>query len=536
MCEQNIMYKKAKQAQMIFEDLVKKTGITPYPTVFIGDEAKREMFEKGAYEDNPFPGAMASELPRLRVPAIKSLFEEEIIPQTAAIAAVLAACSSVASEIGELRGDKLDGAESYCDMAFAGLQADRVFMANYTNEEFKMKRMMAAAHLRTALSGEWYKHKTRDGRLISMHAYYMNRFKALVEVLELKKPYDQYVLTTVEQDLPEVKAAVAKYDGVELEDKIFESGASAVVVRDREEWENSAVGKAVLAMPVVKVEKRADGKVSDWGRPNGRGPLSGIKVLDLTHIIAGAACSRILAEYGADVLLVRRGNFMNQEQCMNEYDGWAGKHLISLDFNIPEQLERTKELIKEADVITYTYRDGALDKFGLSEEEIRRMNPDVIYANLMCFSDTKWRERPGWAPCAEDITGVSVRNGSKEHPKNLNGVPMDYFPGFLLTLGTLQAIAKKLKEGGGYHVVTSLARGAQYLHECADFCDDWHETELSRVETSYESEEWSRMIHYVTGCAIPGECGFTSAAVVNTAYPPKKENLVFTEVDGWSQQ
>lgn len=535
MSEQNIMQEKAKQAQMIFEDIVKRTGIKTCQTVFVGDVTKREMFEKGAYENNPFPGAMAKELPALRVPAIRSLFEEEVIPQTAAIAAVLAACSSVAVQIGALRGDDTERAVSYCDMAFAGLQANRVFMSCYTNEEFMMKRMMGAAHLRTALSGEWYKHETKDGRLISMHAYYMNRFRSLVETLGLKKPYDQYTLMTIEEDLPEVKAAVAKFEGVELENRIFESGASAVVVRDREEWESSELGKAVLKMPVVKVEKCEEAKVPEWGKPNKRGPLSGIKVLDLTHIIAGAACSRILAEYGADVLLVRRGNFMNQEQSMNEYDGWAGKHLISLDFNIPEELARVKELVKEADVITYTYRDGALDKFGLSETDIRRMNPGVIYANLMCFSDTEWRDRPGWAPCAEDITGISVRNGTKEHPVNLNGVPMDYFPGFLLALGTLQAISEKQEKGGGYHVVTSLARGAQYLHECADFCDNWHETKLSEVELSYDSPEWEKMIHYVTGCAIPGECGFTSAAVVNTTYPPRKENLVFTEVDGWSQ-
>ena len=78
-------------------------------------------------------------------------------------------------------------------------------------------------------------------------------------------------------------------------------------------------------------------------------------MLDLTHIIAGPACSRILAEYGADVLLVRRGDFKHQEQAMLEFDGWAGKHSIQLDFNVPEQLERAKQPIREADVVTYSY-------------------------------------------------------------------------------------------------------------------------------------------------------------------------------------
>lgn len=535
MSENGIMMKKAKQAQMIFEDIIEKTGITPLPTVFVGDDSKKEMFEKGCLEDNPFPGPLAAELTKLRVPAVKNLFKEERIPQTAAMAAVLSACSSAAAEIGKLRGDDVDHAKVYCDMAFAGIQADRVFMANYTNEEFKMKRLMAATHLSNALAGEWHKYKTKDGRTISLHAYYQNKLKKMVEALKLSKPYDQYLINTAEEDSKEVREVIAQYDAQELEDMIFDCGACATIVRDRTEWENSAVGKAVLSMPIVNVEKCAEGAAPCWGKANTRGPLSGMKVLDLTHIIAGPACSRILAEYGADVLLVRRGSYMNQEQCMNEYDGWAGKRLIDLDFQIPEQLERAKELIREADVITYTYRNGSLDKFGLSEEEIRTLNPNVIYSNLMCFSDTEWKNRPGWAPCAEDISGISIRNGSAEHPENLSGVPMDYFPGFLLALGTLQAISRKLKEGGGYHVVTSLTRGAQYLHECADFCNDWHETDKSIVAEHYDADVWNSMLQYVDGCAIPGNCGFTSPAVVNTAYPSRTENLRFTEGNEWSQ-
>ena len=310
------------------------------------------------------------------------------------------------------------------------------------------------------------------------------------------------------------------------------------MIRSREEWEASEVGAAVCEMPLIRETKENNIRVKKPGKPNSRGPLSGIKVLDLTHIIAGPACSRVLAEYGADVLLVRRGDFVSQEQAMLEFDGWAGKNSIQLDFNIPEQLEKAKELIKEADVITYSYQNGTLDKFGLSEEEIRKLNPKVIYANLMCFSDSVWKDRPGWAPLAEDITGLSVRNGSLEAPVNLNGVPLDYFPGFILALGTLRAIAKRIREGGGYTVTTSLTRGAQYLHECADLVERGNPARLSSA-VAYGTDEpvWDEMLQRVSGCATGGVCGFPSPGTVNTAYPSNVRNLKFTDGNtGWSQE
>ena len=302
------------------------------------------------------------------------------------------------------------------------------------------------------------------------------------------------------------------------------------MIRSRDEWEATEVGKAVCAMPLIRSEKVSKGKKPKWGKPGKYGPLSGIKVLDLTHIIAGPACSRVLAEYGADVLMVRRGDFLHQEQAMLELDGWAGKNSIQLDFNDEKQLAKCKELIKEADVITYSYQNGTLDKFGLSEADIRELNPNIIYANLMCFSDTVWKQRPGWAPCAEDITGLSVRNGSLENPVNLNGVPLDYFPGMVLALGTLQAIAQRLKEGGGYKVTTSLTRGAQYLHECTDVCEEGAiQPTLSTVATKTDEKLWKKVLVTVKGNSTGGSVGFPGPATLNSAYPLRVENMQFKD-------
>lgn len=539
MADNGVIRRKARGAQLIYEDLLERLDMRPIPTTFVADEGRKGMLSRTCFTSNPFPVPLNVVLTKLRIPAVQKLFEDEIIPQTSAIAAVLAACSTAATEIGALRGDDVSGAQIRCDLVFAGLQAVRLYMSDHKHcKEFTRSRVQSAIRVNNALNGSMHKFRARDGRDVSFHVYYQSQQERLVKALGLAKPSSEYGFFTMKKDLREIAAKVATMDAMELEDLSFDCGACGCMIRSREEWEASEVGKAVIAMPLIRTEKLAESEAPDWGRPTSRGPLSGIRVLDLTHIIAGPACSRILAEYGADVLLVRRGDFKHQEQAMLEFDGWAGKHSIQLDFNVAEQLERAKQLIREADVVTYSYQNGCMDKFGLSEADIRALNPNVIYANLNCFSDTVWKERPGWAPCAEDITGLSVRNGSLEQPKNLNGVPLDYFPGFILALGTLRAIAQRLKEGGGYKVTTSLTRGAQYLHECADLCErETRAVHTSSVAVRSKDKVWDCVFQYVKGCATGGECGFSAPPVVNTAYPADERNLVFTDgCTGWSQQ
>ncbi len=531
-----VLERKARQAQVIFDDLASQYEIRTIPTTFVADGRRAGQFAKACAENNPFPPPLNVTILKKRVPAVRQLFQNEKILQTPAIAAVLSVCSSLAAEIGGLRGDDVQGAETVCDVAFAGLQAIRLYMADHKGAAFKKTRIMSGVRVNNAFNGSFFKYRARDGRDVSFHVYYQDQLNKLAKALNFSKPGDKYTMLTMVPDKKEMARVVSQYDALDLEEKSFACGACGCMIRSRNEWEESEVGKAVKAMPLIRQEKESESPVPEWGRPNSRGPLSGIKVLDLTHIIAGPACSRILAEYGADVLMIRRGKYVGQEQAMLEFDGWAGKNSIQLDFNIPEQLERARELIREADVVTYSYQNGALDKFGLSEAEIRKLNPSVIYANLMCFSDTVWKERPGWAPLAEDITGLSVRNGTLENPVNLNGVPLDYFPGFILAMGTMMAIARKLREGGGYKVTTSLTRGAQYLHECTDLCEKGLDgAHRSEIKDHSDEPVWDSVLQSVSGCAA-GVARFPGPAAVNSVYPFNLRNLRFTDGNsGWNQ-
>ena len=139
-----------------------------------------------------------------------------------------------------------------------------------------------------------------------------------------------------------------------------------------------------------------------------------------------------------------------------EFDGWAGKHSIQLDFNVPAAARA---------------REGADPRGGRRHLLLPERLPGQVRAlggGYPCAEplghilephaaspDTVWKDRPGWAPCAEDITGLSVRNGSLAEPENLNGVPLDYFPGFILALGTLRrysAAAARGRRLQGHHL------------------------------------------------------------------------------------
>ncbi len=215
---------------------------------------------------------------------------------------------------------------------------------------------------------------------------------------------------------------------------------------------------------------------------------------------------------------------------MLELDGWAGKNSIQLDFNIPKELERAKELVKEADIVICSYQNGALDRFGLSENDIHDLNPNVIFGSLVCFSDSVWQTRPGWAPCAEDITGLSVRNGSLENPVNLNGVPLDYIPGMILFSGIMRALKLQITEGGAYSVHGSLTRGGYWLHECTDL---WENGKKPNQKNSTLSKEhsvkiWEQVFHKVENTAV-GDVYFPAPATFVGESANVFDNMHFTD-------
>lgn len=524
--KKDILITKANDAYTIYKDLTTKYDVTSYPLIFIADPSRYDLIMESTKTTNPFSFPLGPIVNKIRRPLVEKLFEPEKIVQTSAIAGISSLITAISLDIAKLRGVDTSLATIKTDIAYAGLQACRLYFTDYSDKKFKKRRNKSAVMVDNAWNGSFYKYKTKDGRLFSFHVYYESQKMKITKGLGFKKDAKKFTLLSLSSDKKRIAKKCLEYDAIDLENKTFDLGACGCMIRSREEWEESEVGKAVKEMPLLSFENYDKVNKSFKNIDLNKGPLSGIKVLDLTHIIAGPAASRTLAELGADVLMIRRGDFHNQEQSMLELDGWVGKNSILLDFNNPKDLDNAKELIKQADVLTYSYQRGCMDHFGLSIEEIHKINPALIIADLNCFSPSVWKNRPGWAPCAEDITGLSVRNGSKENPINLVGVPLDYFPGLILALGILLAIKKLIKDGIPSHVYTSLTRGAEYLHEVSDLCE---KSNAKADISSQDNEEiWQYPLYYVDNTSI-GKVGFCVPCTLNNTLPFIKINAKFND-------
>lgn len=526
----NVMKEKAEQAQLCYEDLKEKLQVEAPADVIFSLNARRFWQLLGAcFKDNPFPRVKVV-LCFLRLKAVVRLFNREKVVQTGPASAVLTLNTVLADEISKVRNGESNKSTVECDVAFAGLQVIRLYMMAYHgNDFFRNERCTSGMRVNNALNGSFYKYETKDGRKFSAHVYYESQKAKLMKALKLETPPENFTMSTLKKDKLDVANAVKSHKAEELEELAFSSGACGCMLRTREEWEHSEFGKAVCDMPLYRLEKVSEAPVKNYGKSSEKGPLSGIKVLDLTHIIAGPACTRLLAEQGAEVTLIRRGHFESQEQAMLELDGWAGKHLVSLDFNDPKELEIAKGMVREADVIVCSYQCGVFDKFGLSIKDIHKLNPNAIYGSMTCFSDTVWRDRPGWAPLAEDITGLSIRNGSAEKPKNLNGVPLDYIPGFIMATGIMKAIKLSMTEGGAYNVSCALTRAGYWLHECTDLCYDGKlHVKTSKIEKNTETKLWNSVLTETRDTAV-GTVKFPSPAVYTQDGADLCSNMRFWE-------
>jgi len=278
-------------------------------------------------------------------------------------------------------------------------------------------------------------------------------------------------------DPESVAAAIAGRGAREVEDVVVAAGGVAAAVRSQAEWLAEPPGRAVAATALVEgalVEGAlVEGGVID-GAPPRRGhagprPASGIRVLDLTRVIAGPVATRYLAALGADVLRLDPPD--RPELAQQCYDGLLGKRSALLDLGTRDGAARFHELLGAADVLVHGYRPHALDRFGLTPDALAERHPGLVVVSLSAWGSTgPWGGRRGFDSIVQAACGIAVTEGGDRpgaqpgaRPGALPCQLLDHGTGYLCAAAALRALAAQSDRGGTHVRELGLARTAHWL-------------------------------------------------------------------------
>jgi crotonobetainyl-CoA:carnitine CoA-transferase CaiB-like acyl-CoA transferase len=296
-------------------------------------------------------------------------------------------------------------------------------------------------------------YRTRDDGWLQIHANFPHHEAGALAVLGLGEP-----------DRDAVKAAVATWDAQELEDALATAGMCASRQRSTEEWLAHPQGRALVDLDELDVERigPADPELPE---PTDGRPLSGVRVLDLTRVIAGPVAGRFLAAHGADVLKVD-GPHLPQVDLL-VVDTGPGKRSCLLDLRRPDDRARFLDLVTEADVVIDGYRPGSLGGLGVSTDELIARRPGLVVVDLSAYGPVgPWATRRGFDSLVQTASGVThtgqVAFGD-DRPHPLPCQALDHGTGYLLAAGVVEALTRRVDEGGSWLVRGSLARTRHWL-------------------------------------------------------------------------
>ncbi|MHA1572165.1 MAG: CoA transferase [Alphaproteobacteria bacterium] len=274
-----------------------------------------------------------------------------------------------------------------------------------------------------------------------------------------------------------VQAALAKWSAQDFEDTAAARGLVVTMMRSFGEWDAHPQGRAVAGLPLLEIIKIGDAEPQPL--PEGERPLSGIRVLDLTRIIAGPVCGRALAAHGAGVMRITSPNLPHVSGLIA--DAGRGKLSAFIDLQIEEGLETLRGLAGASDVFVQGYRPGGIAALGFSPEDVAEMRPGIIYASLSAYGhEGPWSDRRGFDSLVQTASGINhgeAQAAGMEGPKELPCQALDHATGYLMAFGVMMALNRRVREGGSWLVRGSLAQTGRWLrqlgrveggHACAD--------------------------------------------------------------------
>jgi crotonobetainyl-CoA:carnitine CoA-transferase CaiB-like acyl-CoA transferase len=295
-------------------------------------------------------------------------------------------------------------------------------------------------------------YRTADGRWVFLQRLFAHHFQRQLSVLGL----------AAESPDEAIAEAIGGWNGLELEEAVIAAGACGAMVRTHDEWAAHEQGRALAQLPLFSITKTGDSPPEPAGS-GGTRPLAGLRVLDVTRVLAGPTCARTLAEHGARVLRVGTSAVPDNPQMMR--DTGHGKRSCDLDLTSADGAAALRRLVAGADVFSQGYRPGALDALGFSPAELARQRPGIITVSLSAYGQAgPWRGRRGFDSVVQSASGIAWElAGTDGVPRSLPANPLDYTTGYLAAFLVLVALGLRERDGGSYHIDLSLAQTGRYL-------------------------------------------------------------------------
>ncbi|MEU3844502.1 CoA transferase [Streptomyces sp. NPDC028635] len=264
------------------------------------------------------------------------------------------------------------------------------------------------------------------------------------------------------EDTGVVRDVLAGRSAADVEESVYAAGGLAVALRTPEEWARHPQAAALAGRPLVERERLDDSPARVLAPLTGTPllPAAGLRVLDLTRVLAGPVATRTLALLGADVLRVDAPRL--PELPDQHADTGLGKRSALLD--LAADGGTFEELLAGADVVVTGYRPGSLDRFGLSPRALAARRSGIVVAQVSAWGARgPWAARRGFDSLVQVATGIAVTEGSAGEPGTLPAQALDHGTGYLLAAGVLRAVTEQTRQGGSRCVRLALARTAAWL-------------------------------------------------------------------------
>ncbi len=302
-------------------------------------------------------------------------------------------------------------------------------------------------------------YQTADGRWLRLHTNFPHHRDGVLDILGC-----DYAREAVAE-------ALSQWTGQAFEDAAADRGLVATLMRTEAEWRAHPQGRALDQQPLISIERIGDAPA----RPLAAAarPLSGVRVLDLTRIIAGPVCGRTLAAHGADVMRVTAPHLPFVAALVT--DAGRGKLSAQLDLNTDDGRANLENLVGAADIFVQGYRPGGIARWGFSPDEVAAINPGIIYVSLSAYGhEGPWAQRRGYDSLVQTASGINHGEAEamgQDSPQALPCQALDHASGYFMAAAAMATAVRRAKEGGSWHIRVSLARTGRWLQSLGRVAD-----------------------------------------------------------------